>query len=242
MTDIRLVIAADADTVATRLADFLLEAARAKEGHFAVALSGGSTPRRLYGRLAKPPYLEAFPWSRVHWFWGDERFVPHEDSASNYKMVYEAMLAHAPAPPQNVHPVPTEGMDAAAAALAYAQELQNFYGAPRLDSARPLFDVNLLGLGGDGHTASLFPGTAALDEREQWAVAVAGAQAQTRITLTYPVLESSRDVIFMVTGAEKHEMLVRLRRGDTQIPAGRVRPIGNLWLFTDAAAAGTAVA
>jgi 6-phosphogluconolactonase len=242
MTDIRIVIAPDPDALATRLADFLLEAARAKEGRFAVALSGGSTPRRLYERLAKPPYLEAFPWSRVHWFWGDERFVPHDDAASTYRMVHEAMLAHAPAPAENIHPVPTEGMDARSAALAYAQELQKFYGASRLDSARPLFDVNLLGLGGDGHTASLFPGTAALDERELWVMAVSGAQPQTRITLTYPVLESSRDAIFMVTGAEKHEMLVRLRRGDTQIPAGRVQPIGTLWLFTDAAAAGPTVA
>jgi 6-phosphogluconolactonase len=237
MTEIRLEIAADADAVATRLADFLLKAARAKAGRFAVALSGGSTPRRLYAQLAKPPYLDAFPWPHVHWFWGDERFVPHDDPASNFRMVHEAMLAHAPAPAENIHPVPTEGTDANAAAALYAQELQRFYGAARLDPARPLFDINLLGLGGDGHTASLFPGTAALDERELWVLAVAGAQPQTRITLTYPALESSREVIFMVTGADKRDMLARLRRGDAQIPAGRVRPTGNLWLFADAAAA-----
>ena len=99
---------------------------------FAVALSGGSTPRRLYELLAGPPYREAFPWARTHWFWGDERFVPHDSPESNYRMVREAMLARAPVPAGNVHPVPTEGLTPQAAALSYEQELKTFYGAATL--------------------------------------------------------------------------------------------------------------
>src|SRR5260370_9878690 len=114
----RLEVAADAEALAVKAADFLLAAAQAKDGRFAIALSGGSTPRRLYQRLAQPPYLAAFPWSLVHWFWGDERFVPRTDVSSNYRMVDEAMLSHAPVPAENIHTVPTEGLDADTAARA----------------------------------------------------------------------------------------------------------------------------
>ena len=136
-------------------------------GSFAVCLSGGSTPQRLYEHLAGPPYRDAFPWSRTHWFWGDEQFVPHDDALSNYRMVREALLSRAPIPAVNIHPIPTEGLSPEAAASAYERELKSFYGADHLDPARPLFDVNLLGLGPDGHTASLFPGSAVLAEREK---------------------------------------------------------------------------
>ena len=150
----------------------------AKEGVFAVALSGGSTPRRLYEHLAGPPYRDAFPWSRTHWFWGDERFVPHGDAQSNYRMVREALLSRAPIPAINIHPIPTEGVSPEAAAVTYERELKSFYGAKRLDAARPLFDVTLLGLGPDGHTASLFPGTAVLAERDRWVAAVVGVKSR----------------------------------------------------------------
>ena len=153
----KLEILADPEALSHRVADWLLEMATAKDGIFAIDLSGGSTPRQLYECLAGPPYRNSFPWSRTHWFWGDERFVPHDDALSNYRMVREALLSRAPIPALNVHPIPTEGVSPEAAASAYERQLKSFYGAECLDPARPLFDVTLLGLGPDGHTASLFP-------------------------------------------------------------------------------------
>src|ERR1700730_12331151 len=199
----KLEILADPTALSRRVADWLLEAATATDGIFAVALSGGSTPRSLYRLLAEPPYRDTFPWSRTHWFWGDERFVPHDDALSNYRMVRESLLSRAPIPAVNVHPIPTEGVSPEAAASAYERTLKSFYGAERLDPARPLFDVTLLGLGPDGHTASLFPGTAVLAERDRWVAAVADAKSETRITLTYPALESSRNAGFLGAGEEK---------------------------------------
>jgi 6-phosphogluconolactonase len=237
-----LEILADPEALARRVADWLLEAATAKDGVFAVALSGGSTPRRLYEYLAGPPYRDRFPWSRTHWFWGDERFVPHDDALSNYRMVREALLSRVPIPAGNIHPIPTEGVGPERAAAAYERELKSFYGAERLDPVRPLFDVTLLGLGPDGHTASLFPGTAVLAERQRWVAAVLGAKSEARITLTYPALESSRHVAFLVVGKEKRQSLERLRRGDDKLPAARLHPSGTLRLFGDAAAAGKAFA
>ena len=211
----------------------------AKEGTFAVCLSGGSTPQGLYERLAEAPYRDAFPWSRTHWFWGDERFVPHDDALSNYRMVREALLSRAPIPAINIHAIPTEGLSPEmAAARLSSRELKSFYGAERLDPRRPLFDVNLLGLGPDGHTASLFPGNAVLAERDKWVAAVIGAKPEARITLTYPALESSRHAAFLVAGDEKRAIFRRLRRGDESLPAARLHPTGTLWMFADAAAAG----
>jgi 6-phosphogluconolactonase len=233
----KLEILDDPQTLSRRVADWMLEVARAKDGVVAIALSGGSTPKILYERLAAPPYRDVFPWSRTHWFWGDERFVPHDDELSNYRMVQQAMLSRAPIPATNVHAVPTEGISPEAAAAAYERELKAFYGAEFLDPDRPLFDVTLLGLGPDGHTASLFPGTAVLMERERWVAAVVGAKSEARITLTYPALESSRNAAFLVTGKEKREMFSRLRQGDDKLPAAHVHLAGALWLFADAAAA-----
>jgi len=234
-SEAKLEILADPDALARRIADWMLEVVTAKEGAFTVALSGGSTPRRLYQLLAGPPYCYGFPWSRTHWFWGDERFVPHDDALSNYRMVQEALLSHAPIPAINIHPIPTESISPEAAASAYERELKSFYGSDRLDPARPLFDVTLLGLGPDGHTASLFPGTAVLAERDRW-VAVVGAESKTRITLTYPALESSGRVAFLVAGKEKRAIFDRFWRNDDNLPAARLRPTGTLWVFADAAA------
>lgn len=231
-------ILTDPKALSRRVAAWLFELAVAKEGIFAVCLSGGSTPQGLYERLAETSYRDAFPWSRTHWFWGDERFVPHNDALSNYRMVREALLARAPIPTVNVHPIPTEGLSPELAASAYERELKTFYGAERLDPARPLFDVNLLGLGPDGHTASLFPGTAVLAERDRWVAAVIGAQPEARITLTYPALESSRHAAFLIEGEEKRAIFDRLRRGDVSLPAARLRPTGEVTWFLDRAAAG----
>jgi 6-phosphogluconolactonase len=239
---IELEILANPDVLARRVAAWLLAAATAKTGAFAVALSGGSTPRRLYEHLAEPPFRDRFPWSRTHWFWGDERFVPHDDPLSNYRMVREALLSRAPIPAVNIHAIPTDGLSPEAASFRYEETLKSFYGADRLDPARSLFDVTLLGLGPDGHTASLFPGTAVLAERERWAVAVVGAKSEPRITLTYPALESSRHVAFLVAGKDKHAIFERFRRGDDQLPAARLHPAGMLCCFSDAAAMGETVA
>jgi 6-phosphogluconolactonase len=237
ISDAKLEVLPDPDALARRVAAWLLAAAIAKQGRFAVALSGGSTPRRLYEHLAGMPYRENFPWPRTHWFWGDERFVPPDDAKSNYRMVREALLSRAPVPTGNIHPMPTTTPNPEAAASAYERELKSFYGADRLDPAQPLFDVTLLGLGLDGHTASLFPGTSALGVRDRWVAAVVGTEPEARITLTYPALESSRQVAFLVSGSEKREIFARLRRGDERLPAARLRPTGPLWFFADTAAA-----
>src|SRR6202047_2641518 len=163
-SEAKLEILADPEALARRVADWLLAAGAGADGVFAVVLSGGSTPRRLYEQLARPSNRDLFPWSRTHWFWGDERFVPHDDALSNYRMVREALLSRAPIAAANTHPIPIDAGGPELAASAYERELKSFYGAERLDATRPLFDVTLLGLGNDGHTASLFPGTAALAE------------------------------------------------------------------------------
>lgn len=232
-------ILADPAALAARVADWLLGLARAKDGDFSLCLSGGSTPRRLYRLLAAAPCRDTFPWSRTHVFWGDERFVPHADARSNYRMVKEALLSHVPIPLHNIHPIPTEGYSPDAAASVYERELKSFYGEDQLRPDRPLFDVTLLGLGPDGHTASLFPGTAVLSERERWVAAVIGAEAEARITLTYPALESSRQAAFLIEGNGKHDVLKRLSDGDSDLPASHLHPVGQLSCFVDAAAAGT---
>jgi 6-phosphogluconolactonase len=231
-----LEVFADPEALSVHVAEWMLELARAKNGVFSIVLSGGSTPQGLYRRMAKPRYRDEFPWSRVHFFWGDERFVPHDDVRSNYRMVQEALLAHVPVPTGNVHHISTEGVGPEAAATTYERELKSFYGAQRLDPARLLFDVVLLGLGEDGHTASLFPGDAALEERNRWVVAVVDAKSEPRITLTYPALQSCRHAAFLVEGEQKREILRRLRNGDRDLPAARFRPMAELNWFLDRAA------
>jgi len=229
----------DADAVARHVADWLIERLNRSTAPFALNLSGGSTPKRLYGLLADPLYRNRVPWTRLHLFFGDERFVPPDDPESNYHMVLEAMLAHVPIPSEHVHPIPTVGVSHAGAAATYEHTLKSFYGAQTLDPLRPLFDVTLLGLGPDGHTASLFPGTAALDEKIAWVVPVTGpTPPRQRITLTYPTLASSRAIAFLVTGIEKRAIVARVRQGDPTLPASHVWSAGEIWWFLDRAAAG----
>jgi 6-phosphogluconolactonase len=229
----RIETASDAEALSHQAARWIADLAAASRGRFAIALSGGSTPRRLYQLLADSPYREAMPWQRVHWLWGDERFVPWDHPDSNYGMVRTALLARAPVPTENIHGIATRGTPADAA-RAYEQALDAFYGGGPLDPARPLFDVQLLGLGPDGHTASLFPGNPVLDERGRRVAEVIGAREEDRITLTYPALESSRHTAFLVAGAEKREILARVLAGDQSLPAARLRPVGDLTWFVDA--------
>jgi 6-phosphogluconolactonase len=230
----------NAEALAQGGAEWLCALAQASSRDFAICLSGGSTPRRLYQILATPAIAARFPWHRVHWFWGDERFVPHDDAESNYRMVDEALLSRAPIPAENIHAVPTEDRSPEQAAAEYEATLKRYYGADKLSPSRPLFDVNLLGVGEDGHTASLFPGTPALQETQRWVVAVLGAKlnvkANARITLTYPALNSSRDVVFLTTGKDKRDIVARIRAGDRNLPASQVRPLGGLHWFGDRAA------
>ena len=227
------------EQLAHQVADWTVEQASKSGARFALCLSGGDTPERLYELLATPAYRARIPWDRTHCFWGDERVVPRDDPRSNYHMAWQALLRHVPIPAENIHAIPTERISPAAGAAAYAIELKRFYGADMLDSGRPLFDLMLLGLGEDGHLASLFPGSPALSETERWAVPVTGETPPDRITLTYPVLASSAVTAFLVAGERKRGALARVRAGDPALPASRLQPGGGVYWFVDRAAAAT---
>jgi 6-phosphogluconolactonase len=199
----------------------------------AVALTGGRTPEALYRLLATEPYRSRIPWPRIHWFWGDERFVPRDDARSNARMAIDALLSHVPVLARNIHRIPTEAADPAEAARLYEEALRAFHGADSLQ-AEPLFDVVLMGMGSDGHTASLYPGDPALDEKERWVVPIAQAKLDPfvpRVTLTFPALASSREMLFLVAGADKRDALGRIERGEA-LPAARATSNGELvWLI-----------
>jgi 6-phosphogluconolactonase len=213
----------------------------AARGRFSVVLSGGSTPRQLYQLLTGPPYRDEVDWGRVEVFWGDERCVPPDDRASNYHMAREAMLDRLPIPASHVHRMEAEREDRDAAARDYEQILARVVGvAP--GGEPPAFDLVLLGLGPEGHTASLFPYTAALEETKRWVVAnhipKLGAD---RLTLTVPMLNRAREVLFLVAGSDKAEALAGVLDGPPEprrLPAQLVRPAnGRLVWFVDRQAA-----
>lgn len=218
--------------------EYLCDVAGATRGPFRVALSGGSTPRPMYERFARSPAREHLPWDRIHWIMGDERFVPQASPDSNFGMAQDAFLSGVDVPDENVHPVETEGDDCEAAALRYEATLKAIYGSDTLLSERPLIDFNILGLGPDGHTASLLPGQPVLQEHTRWVACVPHGRQEPRITLTYPALNSSRVTAFLVAGAGKREMLHRVLSGDTSVPAGRLSPVGDVVWFVDRDAAG----
>lgn len=226
----------DPSALARRAAEWMTTTALAAKDTCRISLSGGSTPKALYELLASEPFRGRFPWSKVSWYWGDERFVPPDHPESNYRMAREAMLARVPVPPQNVHPIPTDGTPEDAA-RRYERTLQHAYGPATLDPRRPLFDIMLLGVGADGHTASLLPGHPALDERTRWVLPVPEGRPEVRITLTLPAIESSRHVAFLVAGKSKAPILLKIRAGGSGLPAARVRPVGELLWFVDRAAA-----
>jgi 6-phosphogluconolactonase len=221
--------------LAHRVAEWMTATALAADRPFRVCLSGGSTPKALFQLLASDGFVGRFPWKEVSWYWGDERFVPYDHPESNYRMAREAMLATAPVPRQNIHPIPTTGKPEDAA-RQYELTLQEDYGAVNFDPTRPLFDITLLGLGSDGHTASLLPEDPVLEERKRWVAAVAHGRPEVRITMTYPTLESSRYVAFLVVGSEKAAILSVIRAGGSQVPAARIKPVGELIWFVDRAA------
>ncbi len=211
----------------------------AQRGRFTIALSGGSTPKNLYTLLATNART-SLPWDRIYFFWSDERHVPPADPESNYRMAEEAMLSKIPVAASNVFRVPTENPDAAAAAEAYEQTLRKFFAVEA--GQVPRFDLILLGMGPDGHTASLFPETAALREKSRLVVANWVEKLKTsRITFTLPLLNAARGVAFLVSGTDKasalHEVLEANAPGE-QYPAKLVQPgEGKLIWFLDRAAA-----
>ena len=228
----------DAADLALKGAAYLCDLAAGHEGRTIVALSGGNTPKPLYEHLAQEPIKSRLPWDRVHWILGDERFVPPSDPDSNYGMARAAFLSHVPVPPENVNPVETEGVSLDEAAQRYEKMLQGLYGADTLDPSRPLLTLTLLGLGEDGHTASLLPGEPVLQVRDRWVAPVPKGRTEERITLTYPALDSSAAVAFLVSGEGKREVLDKTLSGDTNFPAAHIRPVGEVIWFADRAAAG----
>jgi 6-phosphogluconolactonase len=203
----------------------------------AVCLTGGSSPKRLYELLRSLPYKNQIPWHRVHWFIGDERFVPVDDPLNNMGTA-RRLFVDRYSFEANVHPIPTEVASPDEAARLYEAELKSFYGADVLDPARPLFDLVLMGVGPDGHTASLFPGYPAVDETERWVVGVPEAHVEPfvpRVTLTLPVLGSCREMLFEVAGAEKLKILARVLTSEN-LPASRACSTGEtVWLVDKAA-------
>jgi len=233
-----LVVTDDPVALAYEAADRLFAWSMQTAGPVRIALSGGSTPRRTYHELAGARFINRFPWPRVHWFWGDERFVPPDHPDSNFRMVREAMLDVAPVPRANIHPIPTVGVGADTAVAEYESELRRAYGSSVLEPNRPLFEVCLLGLGEDGHTASLIPGEPVLGERTHWVAAVAHGRAEERITLTYPAINSSRHIAFLVSGAGKRDILRKVLAGGSAAPAAQLNPLGEIVFIADRDAAG----
>lgn len=226
----------DAAALARCVADWFTRRIAARPAPVRIALCGGRTPRDFYALLASPGYRDRLPWAAVHWYWSDERRVPYDDPDSNYGMFRDRVLSRVAVPRDRVHPIAVTG-EPAADALQYQVALRRTYGAERLDPSRPLFDINVLGLGADGHTASLLPGAAALGERHDWVAVVPEGPRHPRITLTYPALESSGTIAFLVTGRDKADVVARVRAGDTGLPAGALDPLGEVLWFLDADAA-----
>jgi 6-phosphogluconolactonase len=238
-TDREIIVVADGKAIAETAAQRLIKRLKDAKDRAAICLTGGSSPEGLYRLLAEEPWRGRVPWERVHWFMGDDRFVPENDPLSNMGMARRLFLDKVRAPCGNVHAIPTDANDPEGAANLYQGTLQEFYGADQLDPARPLFDLVLMGVGPDGHTASLFPGSRALEEKKHWVVGVAKAGMEPlvpRVTLTFPALASTREMLFIADGAGKRDILRQVFSGE-DLPAARAYSEGALiWLLDRAAA------
>jgi 6-phosphogluconolactonase len=199
-----------------------LTSAVSERGACYLALAGGETPRGCYQRLAQEPYKSSLPWGQVHLYWSDERRVPLDDPASNYGMAKAALLDHVPIPSGQIHPLVDDSR----------RQLERI---PREGTGPPRFDIIHLGLGEDGHTASLFPGDAALEERTAWVLGVTAVKPPPeRLTLTFPVINAARAVLFLVQGEGKRRALERVLARDRTLPASRVQPAeGELTFIVD---------
>jgi 6-phosphogluconolactonase len=233
----KVITVSDPAALAKAAAERIVARIGANSDRVAVCLAGGSSPKQLYQLLATEAFRSRIPWERVHWFVGDERFVAATDPLSNIAMMRDAFLDRC-APAANIHPIPTDIADPKEAAHRYERELKSFYGTNELDLTRPLFDVVLLGVGPDGHTASLFPGYPAVEETERWVIEVPKAHVEPfvpRVTLTIPVLGSCREMLFEASGAGKRAMLTRVFAGE-DLPANRAHSTGETIWLVDAAA------
>ena len=233
----KVITVSDANALAKAAAERVLARIAANGDRVAICLTGGSSPKQLYQLLATDAFRSQIPWDRVHWFIGDERFVPADDPLNNMGMARRIFLDRC-APVANIHPIPTDRGTPEEAARHYESELKSFYGANKLESARPLFDVVLMGVGPDGHTASLFPDYPAVAETDRWVVGVPKAHVEPfvpRVTLTLPALGSCREMLFEVSGSEKRAILTRVLDGEN-LPASRAYSIGEtIWLVDKAA-------
>jgi len=242
-TSAEIKVVKDPDEISRTAAEMIIRqasASRPSTGPFTLALSGGSTPRTLHQRLScEPSAMGSLWWNNLHFFWGDERHVPPEHPQSNYRMACETLFASGLVPAQNIHRVHAEEPDAVIAAKKYERELQSFFNPAT--GQLPRMDCVLLGIGLDGHTASLFPGTDALKEKRRLVAAnyVEKLQAH-RITMTVPLLNNAAQVIFLVGGRKKAEVLKEILEGDYRpdlLPAQLIRPVHGrlLWLVDEAA-------
>ena len=207
-----------------------IQSAVEERGRCTIALAGGSTPKPLYEALAD----QSLPWEKVQIFWGDERYVPSDHPESNQKMARQAWLERVDIPKTNIHPMPTQAGEPKTDAEKYEAELRQFFGG----EAEPVFDVILLGLGDDGHTASLFPHTEALTVRDRL-ITVGNKDGQPRLTFTVPLINHARCVIFLVAGESKREAIAQIfapSADDMAYPARLVQPQGELWWLLDQAA------
>jgi 6-phosphogluconolactonase len=243
MSNIR--VFADAEAVSQAAAVEFVARARdavAARGRFFVALSGGSTPQRLYQLLADKPHRDQVPWANVQLFWGDERSVPPDHKDSNYRMTREAMLDRVPLPPAQVHRLEADRSDRDQAARDYQAALAKAFGVDPAGQP-PAFDLVLLGMGPDGHTASLFPHTTALKETTRWVVVNYVPKFSTdRVTLTTPILNRAREVLFLVAGPDKADPLSRVIEGPPnadELPSQLIKPVGGslIWFIDRAASA-----
>jgi 6-phosphogluconolactonase len=230
-----ILVLEDAEQVARQGASVLVRSVEdvLRQGKFfTLALSGGSTPRPMHRRLVQDPYRDQIPWKRLHLFWVDERCVPVEDPASNFGSARRDFLDQGLLPPEHLHPMPC-GLPPEEGAAAYEEEILRVLGMGRGEI--PSFDLVFLGVGKDGHVASLFPGDKALGERERLVASVRGGEPDLpRLTLTLPILNQAREVVFMVAGKEKSATVRTILAGEDEgLPAQRIQPAGGrtTWLL-----------
>lgn len=227
-----ILVVDDGAALAEAAAERVMARIDGQSGRIAICLTGGSSPKQLYELLGREPWVSRIPWDRVHWFIGDDRFVKPGDPLHNMSMARDIFLDRC-APVANIHPIDTAAGSPDEAAASYQSELKRIYRAEELDPARPLFDLVLLGVGPDGHVASLFPGYPAVEVTDRWVAGVPEAHVAPfvpRVSLTLPALGSCCEMLFMMGGTDKRAILSRVLAGE-DLPANRARSVGGETVF-----------